>query len=220
MKPNRRTFLNGIGIAGLTVTIPGGAVAGRGGGARRTGKFELDGTARLTREPGVRPVNHVVEIETDDDGEVGSAGRHLDVTRLSELEGQLRLDATVVSGDTNASAPRIILSVDTSGNGEHDAWIFGFHQDLDAGIAGQGWTSIDFTDDGSRWNTTRIGGSGTWVSWSTAVDDWDDSYELRTGWVVDDGFWDASAAGVLHLDSIQIGNRVLDGPADTIGRIR
>lgn len=219
MTPNRRTFLKGFGIAATTTTVPGGAIAG-GSGARQTGKFRLEGTARLGRDPWVRPVNHVVEIETDDDGEYGSTGRPLDVSALPELDGRLGLDANVVSGDTITSAPRIILSVDTSGDGEHDEWIFGFHQDLGAGIADQGWTSIDFTDAGSRWNTSRIGGSGTYVTWSTALDDWDETYDLRTGWVVDDGHWDDTAAGVLHLDSIQIGNRVLDGPEDTVGRIR
>lgn len=221
---NRREYLRRV--AGVTIATVGvsslitPAAANPAKGAQESGKFQLENTAGIVREPGVRPVNHVVEVDTSDDGDYGSLGRYLDTTELPDLEGQLNLRANVVSGDTITSAPRVILSVDTDGDGEHDDWIFGFHQDLGAGIAGDGWTDIDFTDGGSRWNTNRIGGSGSYISWDQAKADWSSDYSLRTGWVVDDGFWDDDAAGVIHLDEVQIGSNVLEGPADTVGSTR
>lgn len=218
---NRRTVLKGTTAALVSAGFVSPAVAQPDNGAQQSGKFLLDGTADIIREPDVRPVNHVVRIETDDEPEAGSLGRYLEIDQLPDLEGLLGLDVNVVAGHTILSAPRALLSVDTDGDGEHDEWIFGFDLDLGPGAQGpgvgpgDGWVSASFTGEGTRWNDNRIGG-GTFRTWSDVLSNWSSDYSLLAGWVVDDGYW-ADGAGVIHLDNVQIGNRTLEGPSDIVG---
>lgn len=197
------------------------------GVTRSITKFRLDGTAEVITEPGTDPVNQVVSIETNDSGEHGSLFWGLDSTELPDLDGLLSLDAKIVSGDTGAGNPRIIISVDTDGDGEHDGWLFGHHKALTPspsgppGIAGEGWVrDLDFTGSESYWRTPVIGGptgNAYYDSWSETKELWNDSnYELLEAAVVDSGWWNNKLAGELYLDNIQIGDNFWEGPEDSV----
>lgn len=223
---DRRTVLKGTAAAIVGAGLANPAAARPDKGAQASGKFQLDGTAEIVREPDVRPTNFVVRTDTrseafDPENGLygGSLGRSLEVSQLSDLEGKLSLDVKVVEGHTILSAPRISLFVDT-GEGDPVA-IHGYDLELGPGAQGpgidsdDGWVSAEFSGSGTKWNDSAIGG-GTFDDWSTVLSNWSDDYSIVEGWAIDDGYW-ADGAGVLHLDNVQIGNSTLEGPSDVVG---
>lgn len=225
---NRRTVLKGTAAAIASIGFVGPAIGKPDKGAEQSGKFQLDGTAEIAKETGVKPTNHVAMIDTrpsavdpDNDLYGGSIGRHMGIGQLPDLEDKLTLDVKVAEGHTILSGPRILLSVDTDGDGEHDGWIYGFDLDMGPSASGpgvnpsDGWVDVSYTGDGTRWNDNAIGGS-TFRSWDEVIADWSADYTVLEGWVVDDSYW-VDDGSVIYLDNIQIGTNSFEGPTDAVG---
>lgn len=187
---------------------------------QQSGKFTLDGTATIEQDPeGVRPVNHVVRIDTSDDELAGSAGRPLD-TQADDLDGALSLDYYIESGDCGGGSPRISLSVDNDGDGVHDGWLHGHVDPQSTGCpaAAGAWDSADLTDGVARWETAQLGlGLPFVVSWSDVEANLDPDHTILFGMLVDDSWWKASAAGVAYYDNVEIGDSTLSGNQDVLG---
>lgn len=206
-----------LGGVGLT----GNAFAQPGQGAQQSGKFQLHGSAEITREPGVRPVNHVVVIDTSENDPAfqGSASRSLGV-QADDLDGKLSFDYNIESGDCRGGSPRLILSIDNDGDGEHD-----FHLVTD-GPGSPGWASCpDAHDDWESFDSTddedaywRIHPGGGYMTWTAAKVALDPDHTVLSGALVDDSFWQVDARGVAYYDNITLGDRTLSGNNDVVGR--
>ena len=220
---SRRDVLRTSGIiTGMLVggsAVSASALAQEGTGADKSGKFRLANTATIVPEPGVRPINHVLEIDTSADGLYGSASRSLHVT-AEQLDGKLSFDYFIESGDCGGGSPRLILSVDNDGDGEHDFWL------VTDGSGSPGWAScpdaadmwdhFDATDDGDTYWRKHPDSSG-YHTWTDAKSLLGSNHMILSGALVDDSYWKASAAGITYYDNIQIGDRTLSGHSDVVG---
>lgn len=205
----------GLGIVGVT------PVLAQGRGASQSGKFTLDGTAEIINEPGVRPTNHVVQIDTSEDDMAGNAVRSLGGVQAADLDGELGFDFYVVEGDSGGGSPRISLSVDNTGDGTHDGYIHGHADPQSTGTPGaqQNWASVDLTDGVARWETAQLDlGLGYVVPYGDVIDNLDEDHEILSGFLVDDSWWQAGAAGITYYDDVQVGDRTLSGNSDVVGR--
>lgn len=205
----------GLGIVGVT------PVLAQGKGASQSGKFTLDGTAEIVNEPDVRPTNHVVRIDTSEDGMAGNAVRSLGDVQAADLNEQLGFRFYVVEGDSGGGSPRIVLSVDNAGDGTHDGYIHGHADPQSTGTPGaqQNWNKVDLTDDVPRWETAQLDlGLGYVVPYSDVISNLNENHEILSGFLVDDSWWKAGAAGITYYDDVQIGDRTLSGNGDVVGR--
>lgn len=183
------------------------------------GKFTLSGDgAELIREPGVRPTNHVLRIDTSRDGRYGSISRPLGVA-ADQLDGQLAFDYFIASGDCGGGSPRLVLSVDDDGDGQHDFYLVtdgaGSPGWEPCPAANGAWASFDATDDGDTY--WRIHPGTDYFTWSQAKAALSEDARILSGSLVDDSFWTAAAAGVAYYDDVQIGDRTFTGPSDVLG---
>lgn len=202
-----------LGVLGAT------SVTAQEQGANALGKFRLHNTAEIINEPDVRPTNHVVSIDTSEDGMYGSTSRHLGVT-ANDLDGQLSFAYKVVEGDTGGGSPRLILSIDDDGDNEHDMYL------VTDGSSSPGWQNCpDTPDEWVSFNATddedtywRIHpGSSTFYTWTDAKEQLSENHTVLSGELVDDSFWSDCAAGVTYYDHITIGDRTLSGHSDVVG---
>lgn len=214
----RRNILKaGGGVLGLGV-LGATPASAQEQGARSSGKFQLHETAEMINEPGVRPTNHVVRIDTSEDGLYGSASRHLGVD-AGDLDGKLSFDYKVVEGDTGGGSPRLILSIDDDGDGNHDFYL------VTDGSGSPGWQScpgapaqwqsFDATDDGDTY--WRIHPGGGYYTWTDAKAQLSEDHTVLSGALVDDSYWKDCAAGITYYDDVQIGDRTLSGNSDVVG---
>lgn len=221
---SRRNVLRNTALVCGTFVLGGIPLSGRAGaepgqGAERSGKFRLHGDAEIVDELDVRPTNHVVEIDTSEDGMSGSASRQLGV-QASELDGTLAFDYRIVEGDCGGGSPRLVLSIDDDGDGAHDFYL------VTDGSGSPGWTScpaahsrwvtFDATDDGDTY--WRVHPGSGYHTWTDAKAQLSGDHTVLSGALVDDSFWSASAAGVAYYDNVTIGDRTLDGHDDVVGR--
>lgn len=213
----RNSLVGGSLLLGGTA-VSSTAVAAPDSGARRSGKFRLHAEAELIDEPGVRPTNHVLRIDTSEDGKFGSASRQLGVD-ASDLDDRLSFDYTIVEGDCGGGSPRLILSIDDTGDGEHDFYLVtdgsGSPGWEPCPSAHDGWASFDATDDADTY--WRIHPGTTYYTWSGAKAALSGGHTVLSGALVDDSYWKAGAAGVAHYDDIAIGDRTLSGNDDVVG---
>lgn len=200
----------GLGLLGTT------PAAGRGGSSD---KFRLHDTAEITNEPDVRPTNHVVRIDTSGDGLFGSASRPLGV-RAGDLDGRLSFEYEIVEGDIGGGSPRLVLSIDDEGDGEHDFYLVtdgpGSPGWQNCPGAPDGWAEFAATDDADTY--WRVHPGSGYHTWSDAKAQLSEDHTVRSGALVDDSYWKSCAAGVAHYDAVQIGNRTLSGHSDVVGR--
>ena len=191
--------------------------AERRAGARASGRYRLGGTATLVEGPGVRPANHVLRIDTSDDGLEGRAYRYL-ATQASDLTGAIYFDYYVESGDCGSGSPRVALGVDIDGDGTVEGYLHGLVDPKTRGCpeAKGNWAHVDLTDGAHRWVTGTLGLELPYVApWKRVVSNLG-SHEILTGILVDDSYWSATAAGVAYYDNVTIGERTLDGPTDVV----
>lgn len=217
MRKNRLAMVLAV-TAGLALAASAAAAQPPPQAAENTGKFRLnDDGAELVREPGVRPTNHVLRIDTSEDELFGSMSRPLDVAP-EELDGALSFDYFIASGDCGGGSPRLTLSVDNSGNGEHDFFLMtdgsGSPGWEPCPQAHEEWVSFNATDDGNTY--WRIHPGTDYYNWSNAKGALDEDAEILSGAIVDDSYWKEGAAGVAFYDNVQIGDRTFTGPQDVL----
>lgn len=213
MRRNRFVLL----AAALCVLVLSTTAVGAQSAPQATGKYVLnDDGASLAKEPGVRPTNHVLKIDTTS-GTYGSMSRLLGV-EPDTLDGALSFDYFIESGDCGGGSPRLILSVDNNGDTEHDFFLVtdgpdspGWGSCPDA--AGQ-WASFDATDGGVHW---RIHPGAGYLTWEGAKAALGPDAMVLSGAIVDDSFWLGSAAGVAYYDNVTIGDRTFTDPSDVLG---
>lgn len=213
---NRRELLiTSGGIAGLGLLGATPATGSRGS----SDKFRLHDTAEIVNEPDVRPTNHVVRIDTSGDGLFGSASRSLGV-QAGDLDGRLSFEYQIVEGDVGGGSPRLVLSIDDDGDGEHDFYLVtdgsGSPGWQNCPGAGDGWNDFDATDDADTY--WRIHPGTEYYTWSDAKAELSGGHVVRSGALVDDSYWRDCAAGVALYDDVQIGDRTLSGNSDVVGR--
>lgn len=219
---SRRSVLRNCAVGGSLLlggtAVSGTAVAAPDRGGRRSGKFQLHAEAEIIDEPGVNPTNHVLRIDTSEDGHFGSASRQLGVN-ASDLDGRLSFEYNIVEGDCGGGSPRLILSIDDTGDGEHDFYLVtdgsgspGWEPCPDA----QGdWASFDGTDDADTY--WRIHPGTGYLTWSAAKAELGSEHTVLSGALVDDSYWKAGVGGVAYYDEITIGDRTLSGNDDVVG---
>jgi hypothetical protein len=212
-----------IAIAALAaLAVPSAALAANDNAALQTGKYQFFGTADKGKDPtGVKPTNHTIVMNESAPTDFGIAERFLNV-KVDTLDDHIALDYYFVDRTCAGGSPRIQLSVDTDGDGDHDGNMFGYLGDkaFGGGCPSNVWVHEDMTNSAPKWDLTQLGG-GMSMTWDAAEAHVSTTYPLhnvRTGAVVDDSqSFAPTATGVVHFDNLEIGNRTYRDPSDMIG---
>jgi hypothetical protein len=196
-----------------------------GGGSR----FRLFGSARMTEDP-ENPDNVVLEIVTAISGDVNSTGngaiRDLKHVKIWELDHMLNFHRAFVAPHSCATgSPRIILLVDSDGDGDRDFTANGHVRPPYTGCetmaptpsSGGGaspstllWRFEDVTDEQLRWEITpggRVPGIPTfpfvtWDALETAVSNAFPRHRVLAGGIVED--FNTSPPGKAFYDLVTI----------------
>lgn len=197
--------------------VPSMALAASPKAAQKTGKYVFEGTAAKAKDPtGVRPVNHVISMDTSAAGSFALAWRYVQEP-VADLTDRINLHYYLVDRSCGGGSPRVQLALDTDGDGTSNGNAFGYvgSAPFGAGCTTNAWTHENLTDAVARWDLSQLGGSPA-MTWASVVAAYG-SAEVITGALVDDSSWMPAAAGLAYFDNVQIGNRTYRGPQDMIG---
>jgi hypothetical protein len=195
-----------------------------GGGS----KFRLFGSGRMTEDP-ENPDNVVLEIVTPLSADVNSTGngaiRELKHVKIWELDHMLSFHRAFVAPHTCATgSPRVILLIDSDGDGDRDFTANGHVRppytgcETTAPTPSNGrsspstllWRFEDVTDEQLRWEITpggRVPGIPTfpfvnWDALETAVSTAFPNHRVLAGGIVED--YNTSPAGKAYYDLVTI----------------
>jgi hypothetical protein len=195
-----------------------------GGGS----KFRLFGSARMTEDP-ENPDNVVLEIVTPISGDVNSTGngaiRELKHVKIWELDHMLTFHRAFVAPHSCATgSPRVILLIDSDGDGDRDFTANGHVRPPYTGCETSNptpssggaspstllWRFEDVTDEQQRWEITpggRVPGIPTfpfvtWDALETAVSNAFPDHRVLAGGIVED--FNTSPPGKTLYDLVTI----------------
>ncbi len=181
--------------------------------------FTLEGAMQDDQDP-TNPSNDVVSVNTSG-GAIGSATVDVpDGIKATDLDNQVNLMYFFVDRTCAGGSPRIQLSIDADGDGDHDGNAFGYvgNQAFGGGCPAGSWQFNDLTDDVPRWDLSQLGGSMTltWDQMETFLAAQFPNYQVRSATLADDsGGFAPTAAGRAFYDNVTVGNCVLNDSSDT-----
>jgi hypothetical protein len=241
----RWAYLTGAVVLALAVTC---AIAQGGGDTRGDGDFLLAGAAQNAQDP-ENPANDVIKIDntilpgqcvapTYLNCTYGAISRVVN-TKIANLDNMLEFKSYFQNRSCGGGSPRMVLSIDTNGDGIPDGEVDGYTAPPFAGCPPNRWQYDDVTDELPRWDISFLPGltincavpaitplcpfatNSGYIPWNVLETAITALYPLHTvcsAALIDDSGWMPAAAGTAYYDIVSMGRATWEDHADTGGR--